>query len=163
MISAVCRSEREVHQESFLKQLWGKPCSATSRSVVPLPAPVSIPTPDEPESFFIGDTPSSEDDPFGWGGDFDQEHQAVSDQQLPFRPDKRVESAQMDFRSSLDPTCCHAMEEADPQCASCMPEPSAPRLNEQVCPKATLECALQNKQVSSKAMLGLTTGPLLTI
>ena len=62
-------------ERTFLKQLLEKPCSATSRSVLPLPAPVSAPAPDEPESFFIGDTPSSEDDPFGWGGDFDQEHQ----------------------------------------------------------------------------------------
>ena len=109
-------------ERSFLKQLLGKPCSATSRSVVPLPTPVSIPTPDEPGSFFIGDTPSSEDDPFGWGGDFDQEHQAMSDQELPFSPDERMESAEMDFRSSVDPSCCHAMEEADPQCASSMPD-----------------------------------------
>ena len=28
----------------------------------------------------------------------------------------------MDFRSSVDTTCCHAMEEADPQCASSMPD-----------------------------------------
>ena len=40
-------------ERSFLKQLLGKPCTATS------------PTSDEPESFFFGDTPSSEDDPFG--------------------------------------------------------------------------------------------------
>ena len=53
-------------ERTFLKQLLGKPCSAASHSV---------PAPDEPESFFIGDTPSSEDDPFGWGGDFDQNHQ----------------------------------------------------------------------------------------
>ena len=52
-------------ERTFLKQLLGKPCSATSRSVLPLPAPVSAPAPDEPESFFVGDTPSSEDDPFG--------------------------------------------------------------------------------------------------
>ena len=37
-------------ERTFLKQLLGKPCSATSRSVFPLPAPVSTPTPDEPES-----------------------------------------------------------------------------------------------------------------
>ena len=45
-------------ERSFLKQLLGKPCSAASHSVVPLPASVSTPTPDEPESFFVGDTPS---------------------------------------------------------------------------------------------------------
>ena len=85
-------------------------------------AAVSIPAPDEPESFFIGDTPSSEDDPFGWGGDFDQDHQAMSDQELPFSPDGRMESAEMDLRLSVDPTCCRAMLEADPaQCASGMP------------------------------------------
>ena len=50
-------------ERSFLKQLLGKPCSATSHNVVPLLAPVATPTPDEPESFFIGDTPSSEEDP----------------------------------------------------------------------------------------------------
>ena len=74
----------------------GKPCAAVSRSAVPLPAPVSIPAPDEPESFFIGDTPSSEDDPFGWGGDFDQDHQVMSDQDLPLSPVRPMESAQMD-------------------------------------------------------------------
>ena len=62
-------------ERTFLKQLLGKPCSVTSRSVLLLPAPVSAPAPDEPESFFIGDTPSSEDDRFGWGGEFDQDHQ----------------------------------------------------------------------------------------
>ena len=44
-------------ERSFLKQLLGNPCFAALHSVVPLPAPVSAPTPDEPESFFIGDTP----------------------------------------------------------------------------------------------------------
>ena len=83
-------------ERAFLKQLLGKPCSATSRSVVPLPVPVSVPTPDEHESFFIGDTPSSEDDPFGWGGDFDQDHQVMSDQDLPFTPVRPMESAEMD-------------------------------------------------------------------
>ena len=65
-----------------------------------LPSPSR--TPDEPESFFFGDTPSSEDDPFGWGGDFDQDHRATSDQRLPLSPDKRVETSQMDFRLSGD-------------------------------------------------------------
>ena len=46
----------------------------------------------------------------------------MSDQELPFSPDKRIDSAEMDSRSSVDPTCCHAMEEADPQCASNMPD-----------------------------------------
>lgn len=32
---------------------------------------------DEPESFLEGDT-----DPFGWGGDFDEEHHIVSNQEL---------------------------------------------------------------------------------
>ena len=105
-------------ERSFLKQLLSKPCSVALHSVVPSLAPVSAPTPDEPESFFIGDTPSSEDDPFGWGGDFDQDHQAMSDQELLFSPEKRIEPAEMDSRSSVDPTCCHAMEEADPQSAS---------------------------------------------
>ena len=102
-------------ERSFLKQLLGKPCSAchfAQRCSFAYSRP--IPTPD--------DTPSSEDDPFGWSGDFDQEHQAMSDQELPFSPDERMDSAEMDFRSSVDPSCCHAMEEADPQCASSMPD-----------------------------------------
>ena len=72
-------------EKPFLKQLLGKPCSVVSRvsrSVAPLPTPVSTPIPEEPESFFIGDNPSSEEDPFGWGGDFDQDHQDMSDQAL---------------------------------------------------------------------------------
>ena len=116
------RGERSFLKRSFLKQLLGKPCSAALHSFVPLPAPVSAPTPDEPESFFIGDTPSAEDDPFGWGGDFDQDHQAVSDQYLPPSPDKRMEYAEMGLRLSGDPACAHTMEEADPQCASNMPD-----------------------------------------
>ena len=36
-------------ERAFLKQHLGKPCSAVSRSAVPLPASVSIPTLDEPE------------------------------------------------------------------------------------------------------------------
>ena len=43
------------------------------------------------------------------------------DQELPLSPDKRVESAGMDFRSSVDLTCCHAIEGADLQCASSVP------------------------------------------
>ena len=73
-------------ERTFLKQLLGKPCSATSRNVFPLPAPVSVPTPDVPESIFIGGTPSYVDDPLGWGGDFDQDHQSMSDQDLPLSP-----------------------------------------------------------------------------
>ena len=42
-------------ERAFLKQLLGKPCSAISRSVVPLPVPVFFPAPDEPEFFFISD------------------------------------------------------------------------------------------------------------
>ena len=133
MISAVCRSGKGRFtykcrlcflrgERSFLKQLLVQTlfCHFAQRCSFACSRP--IPTPDEPESFFIGDTPSSEDDPFGWGGDFDQEHQAMSDQELPFSPDERVESAEMDFRSSVDPACCHAMEEADPQCTSSMPD-----------------------------------------
>ena len=44
-------------ERAFLKQLLGKPCSAALHNVVPLPAPASVSTPDEPKSFFIGDTP----------------------------------------------------------------------------------------------------------
>ena len=43
------------------------------------------------------------------------------DQELPLSPDKRVESAEMDPRSPVDLTCCHTIEEADPQCASSVP------------------------------------------
>ena len=98
-------------ERSFLKQLLGKPCSATSRSVVLLPVPASVSTPDEPESFFIGDTPTSEEDPFGWGGDFDQDHQAMSDQNLPLSPDKRAEIV-LNSRLSGDPAGVHTMEDA---------------------------------------------------
>ena len=105
-------------ERSFLRHLLGKPCSAALHSYVPSPAPVSIPTPDEPESFLIGDTPLSEDDPFGWGGDHDQDHQAMSDQELPLSPLKRIECAEMDFCSSVDPTSCHTLQGSDSQCAS---------------------------------------------
>ena len=43
------------------------------------------------------------------------------DKELPLSPDKRVESAEMDLRSSVDLTCCHAIEGADPQCVSSVP------------------------------------------
>ena len=98
-------------ERAFLKQLLGKPCSAVSRSVVPLPAPVSIPTPDEPESFFIGDTTSSQEDPFGWSGDFDQDSQVMSYQNLPLSPDKRAETV-LDSRLSDDLAGAHMMEDA---------------------------------------------------
>ena len=102
-----------------MKQLLGKPCSATSRSVVPLPVPVSITTSDEPEFFFIGDTPSSEDDPFGWGGDFDQDHQAMSDQDLPLSPVRPMESAEMDPCLSSG----HTMQDAgSAECVSGTPD-----------------------------------------
>ena len=34
--------------------------------------------------------PSSEDDPFGWGGDVDQNHHITSDQELFCSPDEQV-------------------------------------------------------------------------
>ena len=95
-VSVAFRSEKEVHlQVSSLLLAWrafiseatsGETlfCNFAQRCL--LPVPVSIPTPDEPESFFIGDTPSTDDDPFGWGGDFDQDHQVMSDQDLPLSP-----------------------------------------------------------------------------
>ena len=46
---------------------------------------------DEPESFFICDTPSSEDDPFGWGGDVDQDHHITPDQELFCSPDEQMD------------------------------------------------------------------------
>ena len=42
----------------------------------------------------------------------------MSDQQLPLSLDTRIECAEMDFRSSVDPTCCHEIEGADSQRAS---------------------------------------------
>ena len=94
-------------ERSFLKQLLGKPCSTISRSVAPLPVPVSIPTSDEPESFFIGDTPSSEDDPFGWCGNLDQNHQDVSDQDTKSSPTRPMNHDEM----NLDILPKHVMEE----------------------------------------------------
>ena len=89
-------------ERTFLKQLLGKPCSSKPRDALPLFAPDSaphaIPGPDEPYSLSIGDTPSSEDDPFVWCGDFDQDHQAMSDQDLPLSRDRRV------YRSTLHVT-----------------------------------------------------------
>ena len=98
-------------EHAFLKQLLNKPCSAALHNVVPLPAPFSVSTPDEPESFFIGDTPSSEEDPFGWGGDFDQDHQAMSDQNLLLSPDTLSETV-LDSRLSGDPASAHMTEDA---------------------------------------------------
>ena len=84
-----------------------------------LPVPVSIPTSDEPESFFIGETPSSEDGPFGWGVDFDEDHQVMSDQDLPLSPVRRMESAQMDPCLSSR----HTMKDAElAKCEPGMPD-----------------------------------------
>ena len=106
-------------ERNFLKHLLGKPFSSRPCDALPLPAPGSVPTPDEPESFFIGDTASSGDDPFGWGGDFDHDHQAMSDHDSPFSEERRMDSADMDFRLSVDPGCGQAMDDAEPgQCAS---------------------------------------------
>ena len=99
-------------ERAFLKQLLDKPCSAALHNVVPLLAPVSVSTPDAPEPFFIGDTPSSEEDSVGCIGDFDQDHRTMSVQRLPLSPDKRAETAQMDFRLSGDPAGAHMMEDA---------------------------------------------------
>ena len=61
--------------------------------------------------------------PFGWCGDFDHDHQAMSDQELPLSPDKRMESAEMDLRLSVDPACAHTMEDVEfAECASGTPE-----------------------------------------
>ena len=70
------------------------------------PAPNSAP--DEPQSFFIGDTPSSEDDPFGCGGDFDQDHQDMPDQDLQSSSTRPINHAGM----NLDLLPGHVMEEA---------------------------------------------------
>ena len=103
-------------ERTFLKQLLGKPCSSRPRDALPLPDPDSVPhassTPDEPESFFIGDTPSSEDDPFGWGGEFDRDHQAKSDQDLPFSPDRQMHSAEGDLRLLPYPERDQVMDDA---------------------------------------------------
>ena len=45
---------------------------------------------DEPELFLIGDTPSSEDDPFEWGGDIDQDHHIMSGRELFCSPDEQT-------------------------------------------------------------------------
>ena len=99
-------------EKPFLKQLLGKPCSVVSRvrSVALPPIPVSTPIPEEPESFFIGDNPSSEEDPFGWGGDFDQDHQDMSDQALQSNP---IRSIQHD---GMNPDCSpeHTMDQVEP-------------------------------------------------
>ena len=62
---------------------------------------------DEPQSFFIGDTPSSEDDPFGWSGDFDKDHQDMSDQDLQSSSTRPKNHAGM----NLDLLPGHGMEE----------------------------------------------------
>ena len=93
---------------TFLKQTLGKPCHAAPSSAPHPPVPVPNPPPDEPQSFFIGDTPSSEDDPFGWGGDFDQDHQDMSDQDLQSDSAKPTNHAGM----NLDLLPGHGMEEA---------------------------------------------------
>ena len=93
----------------FLKQLLGKPCSVVSRSTAVRPAPVSILIPEELESFFIGDNPSSEEDPFGWGGDFDQDHQDMSDQALQSNLTRPTQHVGMNLELSPG----HVMEQAD--------------------------------------------------
>ena len=72
---------------NFLKRTLGKPCYAVPTSAIHPPILAPNPMPDEPQSFFIGDTPPSEDDPFGWGGDFDQDHQDTLD-----TPDQDLQS-----------------------------------------------------------------------
>ena len=103
-------------ERTFLKQLLGKPCSSRPRDALPLRVPDSVPHAiprlDEPESFFIGDTPSSEDDPFGWSGDFDQDHRAMSDQDLPLSPHRRMDSTETDLRLSVDPACGQVVDDA---------------------------------------------------
>ena len=99
-------------EKPFLKQLLGKPCSVVSRvrSVALPPTPVSTPIPEEPESFFIGDNPSSEEDPFGWGGDFDQDHQDMSDQALQSNPIRSIQHDGMNPDCSPDNT----MDQVEP-------------------------------------------------
>ena len=78
----------------FLKRFQSTPCSARPHEMRPLPAPVPARPAssliDEPQSFFIGDTPSSEDDQFGWGGDVDQDHHTTSDKELFCSPDEQM-------------------------------------------------------------------------
>ena len=45
----------------------------------------------------------------------------MSDQELPLSPDKQIECAEMDLRSSVDLKICHATEGADSQCAPSVP------------------------------------------
>ena len=94
--------------QTFLKQTLGKHCYAAPSSAIHSPVPAPNPAPDEPQSFFIGDTPSSEDDPFGWGGDFDQDHQSMSDQGLQSTPTRPTNQAGM----NLDLLPGHGTEEA---------------------------------------------------
>ena len=78
----------------FLKRLQGTPCSARphdSRPPAPVPTHPASSLIGEPESFFIGGTRSSEDDPFGWGGDVEQNHHITSDQELFCSPDEQMD------------------------------------------------------------------------
>ena len=93
---------------TFLKQLLGKPCYAAPCSALHPPVPAPNPAPDEPQSFFIGDTPSSEDDPFGCGGDCDQDHQDMPNQELQSSFTRPMNHEGM----SLDLPPGHVMEEA---------------------------------------------------
>ena len=136
MILAACRSEKgdsptsvvfascvETEREATLgKTLFCYFAQRSSFACSPFPSPhlTSL------NPFFIGDTPSSEKDPFGWGGDFDQDHQGMSDERLPLSPDNRVETAQMNFRLSGDRAGAHMVEDA--VLAVC-----APRTSEVLC------------------------------
>ena len=86
----------------FLKRFQGTPYSAKPHDARPLPAPV--PAHPALESFFIGDTLSSEDDLFGWGGNADQDHHITSDQELSCSPDEHMDqSALLDLACPLLP------------------------------------------------------------
>ena len=106
-------------ERAFLKQLLHKNVLPFRAALSLCLFPTQFPLLMNLSPFFIGDTPSSEDDPLGWGGDFDQDHQVMSDQDLPLSPVRPMESAEMDPCLSSG----HTMEDAEfAECVSGTPD-----------------------------------------
>ena len=105
-------------ERTFLEQLLGTPCSATSRNVFPL-LPSAFPhlTCLSPSSLVTH--PLLKTIRLVGGGDFDQDHQDMSDQDLPLSPVELKGSAEMDPCLSIG----HTMGVAEPaDCESGTPD-----------------------------------------